>query len=198
MKFNLKYFLILLSLILFCTLATYAVIAQTQGGFKSIKQEFYKWNKVNGKAYSGLTRRRASEAQLFEGNTSNIGSKISYEETQLGMNDQAYKTFDKTDKELNKIYQQILVEYKDDKVFISKLQKAELAWIKYRDAETEAIFPEDDKRNYGSVYPMCRASILTELTQQRIKELKTWSKGICEGNVCAGSRKFCNDGDCIP
>lgn len=162
MKINLKYLLILLTLILFCSLATYTVLAQTQG------------------------------------NTSNIDTKIPYKETQLGIDDQAYKTFVETDKELNNIYKQILKKYKDDKVFISKLQKAELAWIKYRDAEIEAIYPKEDKSNYGSVYPMCKAGILTELTQQRIKELKTWSKGICEGNVCAGSRKTGNDGDCIP
>lgn len=111
-------------------------------------------------------------------------------QTQAEMNEQAYQIYKKTDKELNDVYKQILIKYKDDKEFISKLQKAELAWIKYRDAEIEAIYPEEDKSNYGSVYPMCVNQIMTEITRQRIKELKLWLKGICEGDVCAGSRKW--------
>lgn len=113
-------------------------------------------------------------------------------ETQADMNNQAYQDFKKADDELNKIYKQILEKYKDDKVFISKLQKAELAWIKYRDAEIEAIYPEpykDNMMNYGCVYPMCKYMNLAEITKQRIKELKLWLKGIQEGDVCAGSRK---------
>lgn len=113
-------------------------------------------------------------------------------ETQADMNNQAYQDFKKTDDELNKVYNQIVKKYKDDKVFIAKLQKAELAWIKYRDAEIEAIYPEpykDNMMNYGCVYPMCKYMNLTEITKQRIKELKLWLKGIEEGDVCAGSRR---------
>ncbi len=110
-------------------------------------------------------------------------------QTQADMNHQAYQDWKKADDELNQVYNQILKKYKDDKVFISKLQKAELAWIKFKDAEIEAIYPDEDKRNYGSVYPMCVSGIATEMTQQRIKELKLWLKGIAEGEVCAGSRR---------
>jgi len=110
-------------------------------------------------------------------------------QTQAGMDEQTYQEFKKNDDELNKVYNQILKKYKEDKVFIAKLQKAELAWIKYRDAEIEAIYPEEDKmHNYGTVYPMCVNGILTEMTQQRIKELRLWLKGMQEGEVCAGSR----------
>jgi len=110
-------------------------------------------------------------------------------QSQAEMNEHTYQIYQKTDKELNNVYKQILIKYKDDKLFISKLQKAELAWIKYRDAEIEAIYPEEDKSNYGSVYPMCVNQVMTEITQQRIKELKSWSNGIPEGEVCAGSRR---------
>lgn len=190
MKKKLKYFLILLSLTLFCSLNIQGVKAQSQLG--GIKQEFHKWNKVNGKVSPDLSKRRAAEANLF-GTSQNtaIKQKISTGQTQSDMNQKAFQEYEKTDKELNDVYKQILVKYKDDKLFISKLQKAELAWIKYRDAELEAIYPEEDKFNYyGSVYPMCVNQIMTELTRQRIKELKLWLKGICEGNVCAGSRRW--------
>lgn len=110
-------------------------------------------------------------------------------QSQAEMNEHAYQIYQKTDKELNDVYKQILIKYKDDKLFISKLQKAELVWIKYKDAEIEAIYPEEDKSNYGSVYPMCVNQVMTEITQQRIKELKSWSNGIPEGEACAGSRR---------
>lgn len=110
-------------------------------------------------------------------------------ETQADMDKQAYNEWKKADDELNRVYNQVLKKYKNDKVFISKLQKAELAWIKYRDAEIEAIYPEDDKMlNYGTSYPVCVNLALMELTKQRTKELKLWLKGIQEGDVCAGSR----------
>jgi len=121
---------------------------------------------------------------------SSFNIHVAMAQSQTEMNEQAYQGFKKTDKELNDFYKQILAKYKDDKIFISKLQKAELAWIKYRDAELEAIYPAEDKSFYGSVYPMCANYFMTEITQQRIKELKLWIKGICEGDVCAGSRKW--------
>jgi len=36
---------------------------------------------------------------------------------------------------------------------------------------------------------MYRCAVLTELTEQRAKELKTWANGIPEGGVCNGSVK---------
>lgn len=38
-----------------------------QGKFDEAAKEFHKWNKANGKVMKGLTRRRASEALMFEG-----------------------------------------------------------------------------------------------------------------------------------
>lgn len=126
---------------------------------------------------------KQNSAQAKNGN-------LNFSPTQADMNNQAYQEFKKADDELNKVYSQILKKYKDDKNFISKLQKAELAWIKYRDAEIEAIYPEEDKMyNYGTSYPVCVNLVLIELTQQRTKELKLWLKGIQEGDVCAGSRR---------
>lgn len=113
-------------------------------------------------------------------------------QTQGDMNNQASREYSKADKELNKVYNRVLEKYKDDKVFIAKFKKAELAWIKFKDAELEAIYPEpykDNMVNYGSVYPMCVNDIAAEMTKERIKQLKLWLTGIEEGDVCAGSRR---------
>jgi len=105
--------------------------------------------------------------------------------------EQAFKTAVQADNELNSVYKQILEKYKDDKLFISKLEKAQSNWLKFRDAHLESVYPGKNKTfYYGSAYPVCANRIMTELTQQRIKQLKLWLNGIQEGDVCAGSRKW--------
>ncbi len=143
------------------------------------------------------TQREDIKQEQSTENNSNI--KIQFEETQTGMNEHSCQIAKQTDKELNDVYKQILEKYKDNKLFISKLEKAQSAWIKFRDAHLESIYPEEDTLlHYGSVYPMCANGIMTGMTQQRIIELKSWLKGICEGNVCAGSRGYSNAAYCTP
>jgi Lysozyme inhibitor LprI len=82
----------------------------------------------------------------------------------------------------------ILKEYAKDQQFIAKLKTAQRAWLAFRGAQLEALFPKTDKQaEYGSVYPMCRCSELQSLTEERAKQLKRWLDGTKEGNVCAGS-----------
>lgn len=109
-------------------------------------------------------------------------------QSQLDMNVDAGKDYAKADAELNKVYKQIVREYQGQKPFLLKLQAAERAWIVFRDAELEAIFPAANKTDaYGSVYPMCRFQWLTQITKQRTSELKRWIRGSEEGDVCCGS-----------
>jgi uncharacterized protein YecT (DUF1311 family) len=91
------------------------------------------------------------------------------------------------DKELNQVYQQVLSKYAKDTVFVTKLKTAQKAWLAFRDAELAARFPDNDKSNYGSVYPMCADGELETMTRKRTEELRTWLKGTQEGDVCAGS-----------
>jgi uncharacterized protein YecT (DUF1311 family) len=111
-------------------------------------------------------------------------------QTQSEMNGDAATHYAAADKKLNDTYQKIRTTYKDNKLFLSKLQSSEQAWIRFRDAEMDALFPAADKQSqYGSVYPMCRNQWLAELTTQRAKELSRWVKGTKEGDCCAGSLK---------
>ncbi|MGB7330433.1 MAG: lysozyme inhibitor LprI family protein, partial [Terriglobales bacterium] len=84
----------------------------------------------------------------------------------------------------------ILKEYADDQQFIAKLKTAQKAWLAFRDAELEALYPKDNKQaEYGTVYPMCHCSELQFLTEERTKQLNRWLDGTREGDVCAGSIK---------
>ena len=112
-------------------------------------------------------------------------------QTQAQMNDEACREYKKADAELNKMYQQILRENKTDALFVRKLRTAQRAWVTYRDALVESIYPAANPQSeYGSVYPMCYCAELTEITKKRTAELRAWVDGIPEGDVCTGSRKI--------
>lgn len=122
-----------------------------------------------------------------------ICSTVLFGQTQNEMNNDAKDTYEKADKKLNQVYQKVLTEYKEDTLFIRKLKAAQRFWVQFRDAEVNSIYSaknEDKKVEYGSVFYMCWFSELTALTNERIKQLESWSKGIEEGDVCSGSRKL--------
>jgi uncharacterized protein YecT (DUF1311 family) len=106
------------------------------------------------------------------------------------MNKDAYNDFKKADKELNVVYQKILKEYRQDTAFIKNLKIAQGLWIKLRNAEMKAKYPDRERGYYGSIYPVCWDSYLEELTTERTKKLKVWLTGIEEGDVCTGSVKI--------
>lgn len=96
--------------------------------------------------------------------------------------------YKKADAEMNQAYGLIMGNYRGDRAFISAMRKAQLAWIRYRDAHVESIFPGDASQ-YGSINPMCRCTDLAEITRARTQILNRWVEGIEEGDVCAGSVK---------
>jgi len=111
-------------------------------------------------------------------------------QTQGDLDEQSCGQFHKADVALNETYSRILKEYAKDQQFIAKLKTAQKAWLAFRDAELEALYPEDNKQaEYGTVYPMCHCSELQFLTEERTKQLNRWLDGTREGDVCAGSIK---------
>lgn len=112
-------------------------------------------------------------------------------ETQMQINQCTYEDYAQADVELNQVYRQILSVYSEDKAFLDKLKTAQRAWIAFRDAHLEALYPEQDKRfAYGSMYPSCSNHDLTVLTRQRITQLQQWLTGVNEGNACTKSIKI--------
>lgn len=112
-------------------------------------------------------------------------------ETQLELNACASGMYKEEDARLNRVYEEILKKFKDDPVFIKKFREAQRAWLKFRDAQFEAMFPQIlDSRgqyNYGSVFPMCAGLYKAKLTHSRVEELQLWLDGTEEGDVCSGS-----------
>lgn len=117
-----------------------------------------------------------------------ITSQI-FGQTQFEMNQEEQRKYLKADKELNRVYNQILKEYKSDTEFLKNFKKAQRIWIQFRDAEMKSKFPDREQGYYGSIHPMCWSIYLTELIEERTKKLKVWLKGVHEGDSCSGSVK---------
>ena len=89
-------------------------------------------------------------------------------QTQASMNAQARSEFEKADTELNKTYE-VLLNKLPDAEGKQQLKASQRAWLVFRDAD--AAFAANQARG-GSMAPTIRYETMTELTQQRIKQLK--------------------------
>lgn len=90
---------------------------------------------------------------------------------------------------LAQIYSQVLIKYKNDRLFVQKLKRSQQRWLAYRTAQIDMIFPHGPGPEYGSIYPTCQCELLEQLTADRIRFLDQWKDGIEEGDVCTGSRE---------
>ena len=122
-----------------------------------------------------------------------LGCIHSLSQTQSDLNADSCGRHKKADAEMNEAYKRILNDYRSDTQFVEKLRAAQRAWLNFRDAYLESLYPERDALSaYGSVNPACRCLVLAELTSERTKALRQWVNGVEEGDVCAGSRKTRN------
>ena len=112
--------------------------------------------------------------------------------TQAEMNQCNAVDFATADAELNRVYKKIQELYADDPAFLEKMKLAQRAWIKFRDAQIEMMYPPhpEDPAFYGSAQPMCDSNYRTQLTLERVATLKVWLTGSTEGDVCSGSVKM--------
>ncbi|MBU6452710.1 MAG: DUF1311 domain-containing protein [Cyanobacteria bacterium REEB67] len=99
-------------------------------------------------------------------------SQAVFAQSQTELNQQAGQGSAKSDKELNAVWRNVLAKYATNTEFITKLRKAESAWIVYRDKHLDAVWPNADPSYYGSAFDMCRSSELGGLTKARTKDLK--------------------------
>jgi uncharacterized protein YecT (DUF1311 family) len=88
--------------------------------------------------------------------------------TQIDMNGCASAEATRADKELNRVYAQVLVRAASVPEAADKAKAAQRAWIAYRDAYIEATYPAKDKQTqYGSMYPLDVELLRAKLTQRQ-------------------------------
>jgi uncharacterized protein YecT (DUF1311 family) len=93
--------------------------------------------------------------------------------TQSEMNTCASDEAARADVELNETYRKLLAQAGNQEDSVSKIKAAERAWIAYRDAYIDAMYPAKNKQaEYGSMFPMEATLLRAKLTQQQILALK--------------------------
>jgi len=95
----------------------------------------------------------------------------------MEMNQCAYEDFQKADKELNKVYQEVRKKNKNDQLFLKNLKTSQKLWLKFLDAELNTIYscPEGNQRIFfGSMFPLLYNGSKTELTNDRTTQLKRY------------------------
>ena len=77
------------------------------------------------------------------------------------------------DADLNHVYQALLAKLKGDDNATKKLRAAQRAWLVFRDAHLQELYPADDKQaEYGSMFPMCYSQAATAITKERTAQLR--------------------------
>jgi uncharacterized protein YecT (DUF1311 family) len=78
--------------------------------------------------------------------------------------------YEALDTKLNKLYTEILSQYKEDSVFINRFTWSQKAWAIFRDGQMRARFPLDTNPTVGLI-SQCAYTELIELTKGRISQL---------------------------
>ena len=93
--------------------------------------------------------------------------------TQTEMNACASEEAARADAELNEVYRKVLAQAGKQEEAVAKIKAAERAWIAYRDAYMDAMYPAKNKQaEYGSIYPMEADLLRAKLTQRQVTALK--------------------------
>jgi uncharacterized protein YecT (DUF1311 family) len=108
-------------------------------------------------------------------------------QTQLELNQKAIVEDEKSDKKLQSVYRQVIKVYASDTLFVKNLKASQTAWIRYRDLQVKARFPDYPSPYYGSMLPMCVSEYSIQLTKSRIQELEEWLIG--DQSDCSSSIK---------
>jgi len=89
--------------------------------------------------------------------------------TQAEMNACANQEAGRVDVELNNVYRKLVSKAASQPETLTKIKAAERAWVAYRDAYIDAMYPAKDKQaEYGSSYPMEVDLLRAKLTQQQV------------------------------
>lgn len=93
--------------------------------------------------------------------------------TQTELNECASQAAKRADTELNDVYAKLLSKISGNQTTVNKVKSAERAWVAYRDAYIEAMYPAADKQaHYGTMFPMEVDLLRSKLTHDQIIALR--------------------------
>jgi uncharacterized protein YecT (DUF1311 family) len=104
--------------------------------------------------------------------------------TQADLNQCAIHDDTSANEEMNQTYQELLRRDAANAIAVKKIEASQAAWIAFREAQIDALYPAEDKMEYGSAFAMCVNLLRADLTHERTKMLKDMLKRPVEGDVC--------------
>lgn len=108
--------------------------------------------------------------------------------SQVEVNKCTEDEFKRADEEMNRAYENLLARAAKNAVAVKKIKAAQKAWLAFREAHLDAVFPAEDKTAaYGVMQPMCGSMLRAEMARDRTKVLETMANPE-EGDVCGGQR----------
>jgi uncharacterized protein YecT (DUF1311 family) len=100
---------------------------------------------------------------------------------QAEMNACASEEAARVDAELNEVYRKLLSQTANQPEATAKIKAAERAWIAYRDAYMDAMYPAKNKQaEYGSIYPMEADLLRAKVTERQVTALTEVRRGSAE------------------
>jgi hypothetical protein len=107
-------------------------------------------------------------------------------QTTSEMTNNARKSFQSAENELDSVYQVILKNYEGDSIFIESLKTAQTNWSAFVQSEMTLKYPYP-RETYGSLFNLCLYSYKETLYLKRLSTLKDWVIGVEPGDACSGS-----------
>jgi len=108
---------------------------------------------------------------LFLSVLSIVLAAVSFSQIQKQQIEDAQTTYIQADKELNEVYQRLLLTH-TNATFVQNLKKAQRQWMKFRDAQVELMYPGSKGGNYSSTLTVGEALYLARLTRERTNTLQ--------------------------
>jgi uncharacterized protein YecT (DUF1311 family) len=97
--------------------------------------------------------------------------------SQFEMNACASDEAARNDAEMNLEYRRLISMAAKDQERVVRIKAMQRAWIAFRDAYVDAIYPANDKQaEYGSMFPMEANMLRAKLTQQQTAALRELQK----------------------
>ncbi len=91
--------------------------------------------------------------------------------------------------QMHAAYRAIVVRRKGDTRFLKVFERAQRAWLAFRNAYTEAMYcAHSPAVEYGSGWRGCQMADEAQLNRERTAQLKGWAEGVEEGELCQGER----------
>lgn len=111
-------------------------------------------------------------------------SLTGFSQTQSEMNQSAEIASIKADRLLNNTYQNILIEFELDSIFIENFIESHKIWMTFRNSELKVKYPERPEGYYGSSLSMCKSIFTEKLTIERILTYKAILNKTNEQDIC--------------